>query len=152
MATVRIFDDKFGKFNARTRRVHKVRTDRVCRQRRWRAHFLWRSVIFCISSNRYSDSLRVGRSGDLILVETRFTSLVQNGPGAHPAPYTMGTGPFPGVKRPGRGVDHPPSSSVEVKGRVELYMFPVWTFVACSKVNFTFLHDVLRSTASRFFF
>jgi len=27
--------------------------------------------------------------------------------GAHPASYTMGTGSFPGVKRPGRSVDHP---------------------------------------------
>ena len=26
----------------------------------------------------------------------------------------MGTGSFPGVKRPGRGVDHPPPSSAEV--------------------------------------
>jgi hypothetical protein len=29
---------------------------------------------------------------------------------------------FPGVKRPGRGVDHPPSSSARVKERVELYL------------------------------
>jgi len=28
---------------------------------------------------------------------------------------------FPGVKRPGRGTDHPPPSSAEVKERVELY-------------------------------
>jgi len=27
--------------------------------------------------------------------------------GAHPASYTVGTGSFPGVKRPGRGVYHP---------------------------------------------
>jgi len=33
----------------------------------------------------------------------------------------MGTGYFPGVKRPGRGVDHP--SSAEVKEIVELYMY-----------------------------
>ena len=44
-------------------------------------------------------------------------------PGAHPASYTMGTGSFPGVKRPGCGVDHPPPSSAEVEGRVELYIF-----------------------------
>jgi hypothetical protein len=28
--------------------------------------------------------------------------------GAYPAFNTLGTGSFPGVKRPGRGVDHPP--------------------------------------------
>jgi len=35
----------------------------------------------------------------------------------------MGTGSFPGVKRPGRGVDHPPASSAEVKERAELYLY-----------------------------
>jgi len=45
----------------------------------------------------------------------RFSAPVQTGPGAHPVPYTMGTGSFPGVKRPGRGVDHPPPPSDEVK-------------------------------------
>ena len=52
----------------------------------------------------------------------RFFAPVQAGPGAHPASYTMGTGSFPGVKRPGRGVDHSPSSCAEVEGRVELYI------------------------------
>jgi hypothetical protein len=46
---------------------------------------------------------------------TRFFAHVQTGPGAHPASCTMGTGSFPGVKRPGRGADHPPPSSAEVK-------------------------------------
>jgi hypothetical protein len=32
-----------------------------------------------------------------------------------PASCTMGTGSFPGVKRPERGADHPPPSSAEVK-------------------------------------
>jgi hypothetical protein len=36
--------------------------------------------------------------------------------------YTVGSGSFPGVKRRGRGVDHPPSSSAEVKERVELHL------------------------------
>ena len=35
----------------------------------------------------------------------------------------MGTRSFPGVKRPRRGFDHPPSSSSEVKKRVELYFY-----------------------------
>jgi hypothetical protein len=43
----------------------------------------------------------------------------------------MGTISFPGVKRPGRGVDHPPPSSDEVKETVELYLNPLWAFVAC---------------------
>jgi hypothetical protein len=30
---------------------------------------------------------------------------------------------FPGVKRPGRGVDHQPQSSAEVKERVDLYLY-----------------------------
>jgi hypothetical protein len=38
---------------------------------------------------------------------------------------------FPGVKRPGRGANHPPPSSAEVKERVELYLYslyePSWT-------------------------
>jgi len=38
----------------------------------------------------------------------------------HPSRPALGTGYLPGVKRPGRGVDHPPSSSAEVKERVEL--------------------------------
>ena len=38
----------------------------------------------------------------------RFSPPVQTGPGSDPASYTMGTGAFPGVKRSGRGVDHPP--------------------------------------------
>ena len=53
-----------------------------------------------------------------------FPHPVQTGSGAHPASYVMGTGSFPGVKRPGRGVDHPPTSSAEVKVRVQLYLYP----------------------------
>ena len=60
----------------------------------------------------------------------RFSAPVQPGPGAHPASYTVGTRPFLGVNRPGRGVDHPPPSSAEVKERVELYHYsrsgPLW--------------------------
>ena len=40
----------------------------------------------------------------------------------HPGSYTVGTGSFPEVKRPGRGVDHPPPSSAEVEGRVQSYI------------------------------
>jgi hypothetical protein len=64
--------------------------------------------------SRYSDWLRAGRSGDRIPVGVRFFAHVQTSPGAHPASCTMGTGSFPGVKRPGRGADNPPPSSTEV--------------------------------------
>jgi hypothetical protein len=36
--------------------------------------------------------------GDRILVGSRFSAHVQNGPGAHPASCTMGTGSFPVVE------------------------------------------------------
>jgi hypothetical protein len=45
----------------------------------------------------------------------KFLAPVQTGPGVHPASYTMGTGSFPGVKRPGRGVDHPPHLAPRLK-------------------------------------
>jgi hypothetical protein len=44
----------------------------------------------------------------IIPVWARFFAHVQTGPGVHPASFTMGTGSFPGVKRPGRGADHLP--------------------------------------------
>jgi hypothetical protein len=47
---------------------------------------------------------------------------------------------FPGLKRPERGVDHPPPSSAEVNEKVELIR--LWAFMACSKVNFT-LHALI---------
>ena len=45
----------------------------------------------------------------------RFSTPVQTCPGAHPAFYTKGTASFPGVKLPGRGVDHPPNLAPRLK-------------------------------------
>jgi len=56
-------------------------------------------------------------------VKARFPAPVLTGPGAHPASYTMYTGSLPGVKQPGRGVDHPSPSSAEDEERVELYIY-----------------------------
>jgi hypothetical protein len=44
-----------------------------------------------------------------------YSAPVQTGPGAHPVSYTMGTGSFPGVKRPWRGVDRPPHLAPRLK-------------------------------------
>jgi len=70
----------------------------------------------------------------------RFSAPLETGPGFHPAPYTMGTGSFSGVKRPRYGLKHPPPSSAEVKGRVELHLPPLWAFVACCGENSTFFY------------
>ena len=63
----------------------------------------------------------------------RFSAPVQTGPGAHPDSCTMGTGSFPGVKRPGRGADHPPPSKRRGHERVELYLYspsgPSWSVI-----------------------
>jgi hypothetical protein len=45
----------------------------------------------------------------------RFSPPVQTGPGSQSASFTMGTASFPGVKRPGRGVDHPPHLAPRLK-------------------------------------
>ena len=42
----------------------------------------------------------------------RFSAPVQTGPGAHPASYTLRTGSFSGVKRPGRDANPSTPSSV----------------------------------------
>jgi hypothetical protein len=41
-------------------------------------------------------------------LEAKFSAPIHTGSEAYPASYTMGTGSFPGLKRPGRGLDHPP--------------------------------------------
>ena len=46
---------------------------------------------------------------------TRFSAPLQIGPEAHPTAYTMGTGSFSGVRRPGCGVDHPPHLAPRLK-------------------------------------
>jgi hypothetical protein len=86
----------------------------------YRVHFTFYIIIrytWAGYVSRYRDWLRTGRSGDRIPVGARFFAQVQNGPGDHPASYTMGTGSFPGVKRPVRDADHPPPPSAEVENK-----------------------------------
>ena len=54
-------------------------------------------------------------SGDRISVGAIFSAPVQTCPGAHPASYTMCAGFLLGVKRPERGVDHPPLLAPRLK-------------------------------------
>ena len=94
-------------------------------------------VFFCIfivgRDSSVGIATRYGLDGPGIEARwgARFSVHVQTGPGAHPASYTMGTGSFLGVKRPGRGVDNPPPSSADVKESVQLYPYspsgPSWS-------------------------
>jgi hypothetical protein len=61
----------------------------------------------------------VTRYGDRIQVRASLSAPVKMGPRAYPTSYTMGTGSFPGVKRPGRGFNAAPSNG-EFKEREEL--------------------------------
>ena len=56
-------------------------------------------------------------------MKARFSAGAQTGPEVHSTSYTMGTGTFPGVMRPGCGVDNPPAFRAKVKERVELYLY-----------------------------
>jgi hypothetical protein len=56
----------------------------------------------------------------------------------------MGTGSFPVVKRPGRGVDHPPPPRAEVKEKVELYIYspPRFRGLFCGEIYFIFTYNI----------
>ena len=51
---------------------------------------------------------------------------VQTEPKAHPTSYAIVSGSFSGVRRPGRGVDHPPPYRAEVKESVELILYSLF--------------------------
>jgi hypothetical protein len=59
--------------------------------------------------------------------EVRFSANVQTGPGTHQASYTIDSGVFSGVKRPGRGADQPYTSipPLGLRGllQVDLYLY-----------------------------
>ena len=53
-----------------------------------------------------------------------------------------------GVQRPKHDVDHPTSSSAEVKEKVQLKpLLPLWALVASSRVTFTFTFYTISSPA-----
>ena len=56
-------------------------------------------------------------------VGSRFSAPVQTGPGAYPDSCKMGSGSFPGVKRSGRGVDHPPRGIPLLPFQGALYLY-----------------------------
>jgi hypothetical protein len=61
---------------------------------------------------------------DRIPVRAKFSAPVQTGPDTHPSSSTMVTGSLsPGCNAVGSSVDHLSLSNVEVKGRVDLYLY-----------------------------
>jgi len=73
---------------------------------------------------RYSDSLRAGRYGDRIPAGGEIFRTRPDRPWDPSILLYNGSRlSFPGVKRPGRGVVHPPPFSAEVKERLQLYFY-----------------------------
>jgi hypothetical protein len=64
---------------------------------------------------------------------------VQTGPWAYPASYTMGTGSFPGVKRPGVVLTTHPQLAPGSRMSRAIPLLPLWAFMACyrEKLYFT---------------
>jgi hypothetical protein len=84
----------------------------------------WTEPFCCIEILLNMYTFQAGRSGDRIPVGERFSAPIHTGDEDHPVSYAVGTGSlFPGLKRPGRGVNHP---------------HPLWVFRAWSRANFTF--------------
>jgi hypothetical protein len=81
-----------------------------------------RTFIFIVTSRFV---LRTVRSGDLIPGGggRDFPHPSRPAPAPTQPPIQWVPGLLPEVERPGRGVDHPPPSSAEVKERIELYSY-----------------------------
>jgi hypothetical protein len=93
-------------------------------------------------------AIRYGLDGPRI--ESRwgrvFFTLIQTGRGTHPASYKMGTGSYLGVKRPGRDVDHPPNLKLRLKKKYIYNLLPIWAFVTCCRVIFTFTFTITNGS------
>jgi len=79
-----------------------------------------------------------------------FSAPVQTCPGANPVSCTLGTGSFSRIKRLARGVHHPHPPSAEVKGRVQLYLYPL-TVPSCQVIVRTLLLLYASHKKQRFF-
>ena len=73
-------------------------------------------MLFVGRDSSAGKATRYGLGGSMIESRwERFSAPVQTGPAPHPAYYLTGTGTSSGVKRPGRGVDHPPHLAPRLK-------------------------------------
>ena len=103
------------------------------------------TVVWCVVIGRDSDSVRAGLSGDRLPVGGRdfpHLSTPALGPTQPTIQWVPGLFP-PGVKQPWRGVNHTPSTSADVKERVELYHYS-WAFMTCFRATFTFTFFLVK--------
>jgi len=94
------------------------------------------------NTSQYSDSLQAGKAGDC---GGEISAPIQTSPGAQ-----MGTRSFPGIKWQGHGINHRPSFSIKVKGRVQLHLYS--PFVPWHEVmgwSFTCRVQEIKYVASR---
>jgi hypothetical protein len=73
----------------------------------------------------------------------RILAPFQTGPVSHSAFYEMGnTSPSPGIKQPGRGLNHPNPSSTGDEKRVQLYLKPppLCAFMTYCRVKIIFFN------------
>ena len=88
--------------------------------------------------DRYMDSLRAGRSGDRVPVGGDFSAPVQTAPGPTNPPIQWVPGLCRGVKRPGRGFDHPPHLGSKLKKEYSNNSTPPLGLPGLSRVQFIF--------------
>jgi hypothetical protein len=62
-------------------------------------------------------------------MRTKFSAVVQTGPEAHPAFFTMFRVSFPGMRRPGRGIDHPTHLAPKVNKELSYTATPLCVFI-----------------------
>jgi hypothetical protein len=89
-------------------------------------------IVTCYGLNEPGIETQWGGGGE------RFFATVQISPGAHPTSYTMGTGSFPEVKRPGRGVENPPHLEPRSKKEWSYTSIPPLGLRGLFRVKFTF--------------
>ena len=96
-------------------------------------------IIIQILLSRYNDSLRAGQSGNRIPAVARCYAVVQTGPAAYQLPVRLVLGLFREGKATGAWC-WPPTPIWRRGWRKSraIPLFPVWVFMACSTVTFTY--------------
>jgi hypothetical protein len=132
-----------------------------CRQKYTLRSFVFTDVFRLVKGRDGSIGIALGYGLDDRCSRVRFSAgagnfflhhRVQNGSGAHPASYPMGTrGSSPRVKRPGCEADHSPPSSAEVKNAWSYTSTPQYTSMAWCLVKhkglFTFTFYLMRCSS-----